>query len=77
MNEWKEIEGQLENEYQFSDFLTALEFVNKVAAIAESMDHHPDILVHSYNKVKLRVMTHSEGKITQKDHQLADKIENI
>ena len=54
-----------------------LEFVNKVAAIAESIDHHPDIFIHSYNKVKIRVMTHSEGKITQKDHQLAGKIENI
>ena len=59
------------------DFKSALEFVNKVGAEAESMDHHPDILMHSWNKVKISVSTHSEGGVTEKDFKLAGKIEGI
>ncbi len=60
-----------------ADFKSALDFVNKVGAEAESMDHHPDILMHSWNKVKISVNTHTEGGVTEKDFSLAGKIEEI
>ena len=46
-----------------------MEFVNRVADEAEAMDHHPDILIHGWNKVRLSVMTHSEGGLTGEGFQ--------
>ncbi len=69
--------NQIAKEYQLKDFAEALDFVNKVGAFAEEMNHHPDIFMHSWNKVRITVSTHSEGGVTEKDFQLAEKIENI
>lgn len=74
---WKYEKEQIFKEYQLKDFQSALNFVNKVGAEAEAMNHHPDILMHSWNKVKISVSTHSEGGITEKDFSLAKKIEEI
>ncbi|MCZ7611969.1 MAG: 4a-hydroxytetrahydrobiopterin dehydratase [Ignavibacteriaceae bacterium] len=70
---WKLEENQIVKLFQFKDFAEALSFVNKVGAEAEKMDHHPDIFIHSWNKVKITISTHSEGGITKKDFQLAEK----
>lgn len=73
-----ELEGNLIVKlFQLKDFAEALAFVNKVGAEAEKMNHHPDILIHSWNKVKITTSTHSEGGITKKDFQLAEKIEGL
>lgn len=74
---WKFENNQIGKEFVLKDFKSALDFVNKAGALAESMDHHPDILMHSWNKVKITVSTHSEGGITEKDFKLAGKIEEI
>ncbi|GIK61223.1 MAG: 4a-hydroxytetrahydrobiopterin dehydratase [Ignavibacteriota bacterium] len=74
---WKLEENQIVKLFQFKDFAEALSFVNKVGAEAEKMDHHPDIFIHSWNKVKITISTHSEGGITKKDFQLAEKIEGL
>ena len=74
---WEFSNKQIGKEFQLKDFKSALDFVNKVGAEAESMDHHPDILMHSWNKVKITVSTHSEGGVTDKDFQLAGKIEGL
>jgi 4a-hydroxytetrahydrobiopterin dehydratase len=72
------IEGkQITKQFELKDFKSALSFVNKVGEKAEEMDHHPDIFIHSWNKVKITISTHSEGGITKKDFQLAEKIEGI
>lgn len=60
--------------YQFRAFLTGIEFVNAVAKAAEAADHHPDIDIR-YTKVTCSLSTHSAGGITQKDLDLAKKIE--
>ncbi len=60
--------------YTFRAFLTAIEFVNAVAKAAEAADHHPDIDIR-YTKVTCSLSTHSAGGITQKDLDLAKKIE--
>jgi 4a-hydroxytetrahydrobiopterin dehydratase len=67
----------LTKEFTFDNFIHALDFVNKIKPLAEEMNHHPDILIHSYKKVKIMLFTHSENKITEKDHELAEKIDSI
>lgn len=74
---WYYSKGQIGKEYMLKDFAEAMSFVNKVGASAEELDHHPDICMHSWNKVKITISTHSESGITEKDFQLAEKIERI
>jgi 4a-hydroxytetrahydrobiopterin dehydratase len=74
---WMQERNQIAKLFQSKDFVEALSFVNKVGAEAEKMDHHPDIFIHSWNKVKITIATHSEGGITKKDFQLAEKIEGL
>ena len=74
---WLQEGNQIAKLFQLKDFAEALSFVNKVGAEAEEMNHHPDIFIHSWNKVKITISTHSEGGITKKDFQLAEKIERL
>jgi 4a-hydroxytetrahydrobiopterin dehydratase len=74
---WMQEANQIAKQYQFKDFAEALNFVNKVGSEAEKMDHHPDIFIHSWNRVKITISTHSEGGISKKDFQLAEKIEGL
>ena len=67
---WKRDGNSLVAEFEFKDFAGAMQFVNRVAEMAESVDHHPDIDIR-WNKVRLVLSTHSEGGITQKDLDLA------
>ena len=67
---WAEIDGALEREFEFANFAEALAFVNRVGAVAEEADHHPDIEIH-WNHVKLRSWTHVTGTITARDRELA------
>ena len=55
---------------------TAINFVNAVAKIADEVDHHPDIFI-SYNKVKISLITHDLGEISEKDYSLAKEIESL
>ena len=64
-------------ELKFADFAAAIAFVNAVAELAEAANHHPDILVHGYNMVRLTLSTHSEGGLTGADFRLAARIESI
>ena len=59
-----------------ANFAEAMEFVNGVAGMAEGVNHHPDISI-SWNKVTLRLSTHSEGGITQADVDLAGGIDGL
>lgn len=64
-------------ERKLDDFASAIAFVNLVAELAERADHHPDILVHGWNKVRLTLSTHSEGGLTDADFGLAAGIEAL
>ena len=77
LTDWIYSNNQIGKEFKLADFKEALAFVNKVGDAAEAMDHHPDILMHSWNKVKISISTHSEGGVTNKDFQLAEKIESL
>lgn len=75
LTNWIYLNDQIEKEFTFKDFIEASSFVTSVGLEAEKMDHHPDILIHSWNKVKISISTHSEGGVTEKDFNLANKIE--
>ena len=75
--DWKIENDLLTKEFEFKNFIEAVQFVNNILPLAQEMDHHPDILIHSYKKVKVMLYTHSEKKITQKDYSLAKKIDEI
>lgn len=62
--------------FSFPDFKTALAFANKVGAIAEELNHHPDINL-SWGRVSIWTTSHDAHKITEKDHELAKKIDQI
>lgn len=72
--EWTEVSGAIQRTYDFTDFVRAMRFVNKVAEYAEKAQHHPDILVR-YNKVTISVSTHDAGGITGKDFALAKAVD--
>jgi 4a-hydroxytetrahydrobiopterin dehydratase len=72
--EWSLGDQAIEREFKFKDFRQAMDFVNKVADIAEGQDHHPDIFI-SYNKVRLTLSTHKVGGLSQNDFILAAKID--
>jgi 4a-hydroxytetrahydrobiopterin dehydratase len=58
------------------DFAAALAWVNRVGALAEARNHHPDIAI-SWNKVTLTLSTHSAGGLTQLDLDLAREIDAL
>jgi 4a-hydroxytetrahydrobiopterin dehydratase len=64
-------------ELEFADFAAAIAFVNRVAEAAEAANHHPDILVHGWNKVRLTLSTHSAGGLTDADFRLASQIDEL
>ncbi len=74
--DWTETGGQIHRTYQFKDFVEAMKHVNAMAAYAESVQHHPDMLIR-WNKVTLTVSTHDAGGITEKDFALAAKADEL
>jgi 4a-hydroxytetrahydrobiopterin dehydratase len=73
---WSIDNNKLERDFTFGDFKEALDFVNKVGEIAERIDHHPTILMHSYKKVNIKLTTSDQGNIvTEIDHKMAKEID--
>jgi 4a-hydroxytetrahydrobiopterin dehydratase len=77
MSDWSQRPDALEKDFEFKDFAQAIAFVNRVAEVAEEANHHPDILVHGRNKVRLTLSTPSEGGLTDADHALARRIDEV
>lgn len=67
---------RLSRRFEFRDFLQAMEFVNRVAEVAEAQGHHPDIAIH-WNKVDLVLWTHAIGGLHENDFILAAKIDRL
>jgi len=63
----------IERDFEFADFAAALAFVDRVGEAAEAANHHPDILLHGWNKVRLTLSTHSAGGLTEADFDLAGR----
>jgi 4a-hydroxytetrahydrobiopterin dehydratase len=73
--DWHLSERSIVRELSLPDFAAAIAFVNRVAELAEAANHHPDILVHGWNKVRLTLSTHSQGGLTDADFELARQID--
>ena len=76
VDDWREVDGALERTYELGSFEAAIAFVNRVAALAEAENHHPDISI-AYRKVTLRWTTHSAGGITDRDRELARRSDEL
>jgi 4a-hydroxytetrahydrobiopterin dehydratase len=74
---FREEDNALVQDYEFPDFAAALAFVNEVGKLAEAVGHHPDIALHDWNQVTLRLSTHSAGAITDNDRELAAAIDDL
>ena len=72
----QEGDARLVRRFEFKDFVQAMEFVNRVAGIAEAEGHHPDIAIH-WNKVDLVLWTHAIGGLHENDFIVAAKIDRL
>jgi 4a-hydroxytetrahydrobiopterin dehydratase len=76
LENWKLIDNAIERNFVFKDFSESLAFIVRVGIVAEKANHHPEVY-NVYNKVKLRLSTHDSDGITQKDFDLASKIDGL
>jgi 4a-hydroxytetrahydrobiopterin dehydratase len=74
--EWTLTDKSLERDFTFKDFRQAIAFVNRIADVAESENHHPDITI-AYNKVHLTLSTHNIGGLSRNDFIVAAKIDKV
>ncbi len=75
--DWRAEDGELKAEFTFNTFTDAIAFINRVAEVAEEMQHHPEFC-NAYNKVSFAFCTHDVGnKITDTDMQIAEKISRL
>ena len=68
--------AKISKEFKFKDFISAINFVNNIAEIAEGEGHHPDIHIN-YNKVLIELLTHAIGGLSENDFILAAKIDAL
>ncbi|MGH9569257.1 MAG: 4a-hydroxytetrahydrobiopterin dehydratase [Candidatus Angelobacter sp.] len=73
---WNREGTSIQRTFEFHDFKAAMQFVNKVAEGAERANHHPDIDIR-YNKVKMSLISHDAGGLTQNDVRMAEQINQI
>ncbi len=76
LKNWKVDGANLKKRFEFENFAEALAFVNKVGAIAEERDHHPDIYF-GWGYAEFLITTHDVGGLTHNDFELAGEIENL
>ena len=76
-SEWKREGDEIVRDWKFEDFAEAMRFVNRVAEAAEEANHHPDILVHGWNKVRLVLTNHSAGGLTEADFEMAKRFDEL
>ena len=73
---WEIKEGKLTRAFTFDDFMGAVSFVDRLAPVAESQGHHPDLQV-SWGRVVVELTTHDAGGLTAKDFQLASLLDKL
>ncbi|HEY1511322.1 MAG TPA: 4a-hydroxytetrahydrobiopterin dehydratase [Solirubrobacteraceae bacterium] len=75
--DWERNGDEITRDWKFEDFAEAIAFVNRVAEAAEEANHHPDILVHGWNKVQLSLTNHSAGGLTAPDFEMAKVFDGL
>jgi len=74
---WEREGDEITREWRLADFGEAIAFVNRVAEVAEEANHHPDIFIHGWNKVKLSLTNHSAGGLTEVDLTMAARLDQL
>jgi len=74
---WQRQDDAITEEFVLGGFTEAAQFIAAIAPIANTMDHHPDVQLTRYKRVKIILTTHSAGGITQNDFDLAAKIDAL
>lgn len=77
VKEWSYNGSDIIKTYTLKNFAAAVGFISAIAVLAETADHHPDILLHGWNKVDIMLSTHSAHGITEKDFALAQQIDSL
>jgi 4a-hydroxytetrahydrobiopterin dehydratase len=73
---WSVRENKIRKSLKFADFVSAMDFLNRVAELAEQEGHHPDFCVH-YNEVELTLWSHDAGGLSENDFIVASKIDAL
>jgi 4a-hydroxytetrahydrobiopterin dehydratase len=74
---WNSDGVSITREFTRRNFQDALDFINRIGAVAESGGHHPDLFLHAYKKVRVRLSTHAVGGLSENDFILAAKIDRL
>ena len=74
---WQRDGNAITKEFVLGGFTDAAQFIAKIAPVADAMDHHPDVQLYRYKRVKIVLTTHNAGGITQNDFELAAKIDAL
>jgi 4a-hydroxytetrahydrobiopterin dehydratase len=74
---WRRQGDEIVREVECDDFAAALALVNRVGEVAELHNHHPDILIHGWNKVRLSLSNHSAGGLTPIDFEMAGRFDEL
>jgi 4a-hydroxytetrahydrobiopterin dehydratase len=73
---WKVLGDAIHKDFTFRGFRAAIAFVNRIAEQATAAGHHPDLEIH-YDRVVVSLSTHDAGGVTEKDVELAEKIDSV
>jgi 4a-hydroxytetrahydrobiopterin dehydratase len=74
---WRLEDGMIVRDLSFADFVQAIAFLDRVAGVAEKYGHHPDMLLHGWNKVKLSLTNHAAGGLTEIDFDMAARFDEL
>lgn len=75
--DWRLEDGAIVRDLELDGFTAAIAAVNAIAQLAEEANHHPDLLVHGYKHLRVRLTTHSEGGVTDNDLGMAERIDAV
>ncbi len=75
-SEWTRDDDEIVRTYEFDDYLKGVAFASEVGEVAEEEFHHPEIII-GYKKVEVRLTSHEEGGITDKDVEMAERFDEL
>ncbi|MBK8546965.1 MAG: 4a-hydroxytetrahydrobiopterin dehydratase [Saprospiraceae bacterium] len=75
--DWKLNNGTLEKTVKLASFTQIIQKLNEIAVMCDKINHHPDITIYNYRFIRFNLVTHSEGKVTNKDYELAQEIDRL
>ena len=75
-DDWEKYGNCIRREFKFDDFSGAVDFVNRLTPIANELNHHPDVFI-TWGLARVSLITHSEHGITEKDFELAKKLDEL